>query len=83
MTTIEGLSLRSDAVAGGFVAEDAAAVRLLHPGQIVTATALLADRPAPRAEIAHRTRREPLPLGAYPRSSARPPGRCRAAGVQA
>ena len=68
MTTIEGLSRSGAALQEAFVAEDALQCGFCTPGQIVSATALLAATPEPtREEIRAALAGNLCRCGAYPK----------------
>jgi aerobic-type carbon monoxide dehydrogenase small subunit (CoxS/CutS family) len=68
VTTIEGLSRAATALQEAFVAEDALQCGFCTPGQIVSATALLAATPTPSREQIHPAMAGNLcRCGAYPK----------------
>ena len=68
MTTIEGLARTGAELQEAFVAEDALQCGFCTPGQIVTATALLAATPEPtREEIRAALAGNLCRCGAYPK----------------
>jgi aerobic-type carbon monoxide dehydrogenase small subunit (CoxS/CutS family) len=68
VTTIEGLSRADTALQEAFVAEDALQCGFCTPGQIVSATALLAATPTPSREQIHTAMAGNLcRCGAYPK----------------
>ena len=68
MTTIEGLARDAAALQESFVAEDALQCGFCTPGQVVSATALLASSPRPsREEIREAMAGNICRCGAYPK----------------
>ena len=68
VTTIEGLTREDTNLQAAFVAEDALQCGFCTPGQIVSATALLAATPAPSREQIHAAMAGNLcRCGAYPK----------------
>jgi aerobic-type carbon monoxide dehydrogenase small subunit (CoxS/CutS family) len=68
VTTIEGLTRQGTSLQDAFVAEDALQCGFCTPGQIVSATALLAARPQPsRDEIRAAMAGNICRCGAYPK----------------
>jgi carbon-monoxide dehydrogenase small subunit/xanthine dehydrogenase YagT iron-sulfur-binding subunit len=68
VTTIEGLAQESSTLQKAFVAEDALQCGFCTPGQIVSATALLATTPRPsREEIRAALAGNLCRCGAYPK----------------
>ena len=68
VTTIEGLADSASALQEAFVAEDALQCGFCTPGQIVSASALLADTPEPtREEIRAALAGNVCRCGAYPK----------------